>query len=101
MAILTLYFQIIAVKKESWTGTTVSDRIDLAANGLVLVVTVLGVLLRHKELSSNDFGEVTIDRLELATVPIWLFSSMMYAYADVYYCGCKLWLKTARLGGCK
>lgn len=83
MAILTLYFQIIAVKKESWTGTTVSDKIDLAANGLVLVVTVLGVLLRHKELSSNDFGEVTIDRLELATVPIWLFSSMMYAYADV------------------
>lgn len=83
MAILTLYFQIIAVKKESWTGTTVSDKIDLAANGLVLVVTVLGVLLRHKELSSNDFGEVTIDRLELATVPIWLFSSVMYAYADV------------------
>ena len=48
----------------------------------MLVVTILGVILRQMDLSSNDYGDST-DRLELATVPIWLVSSMLYTFTDL------------------
>ena len=82
MAIVVLYFQIMETKKVSWTRTILSDKIDLAANGLIFIVTVMGVVLRQMELSPNDYGETT-NRLELSTLPLWLFSSMMYASTDV------------------
>ena len=82
MAVIVMFFQIIEVKKDTWSGTLQSDKVDLVANGIVFVVTILGVVLRHTELSSNDYGDAT-DRLELATVPIWLFSSMLYTFTDL------------------
>ena len=82
MAIVVLYFQIMETKKVSWTRTILSDKIDLAANGLIFIVTVMGVVLRQMELSPNDYAETT-NRLELSTLPLWLFSSMMYASTDV------------------
>ena len=82
MAIVVLYFQIMETKKVSWTRTILSDKIDLAANGLIFIVTVMGVVLRQMELSPNDYGETT-NRLELSTLPLWLFSSIMYASTDV------------------
>ena len=82
MAIVVLYFQIMETKKVSWTRTILSDKIDLAANGLIFIVTVMGVVLRQMELSPNVYGETT-NRLELSTLPLWLFSSMMYASTDV------------------
>ena len=82
MAIVVLYFQIMETKEVSWTRTILSDKIDLAANGLIFIVTVMGVVLRHMEFSPNDYGETT-NRLELSTLPLWLFSSMMYASTDV------------------
>ena len=81
-SIVVLYFQIMETKKVSWTRTILSDKIDLAANGLIFIVTVMGVVLRQMELSPNDYGETT-NRLELSTLPLWLFSSMMYASTDV------------------
>lgn len=82
MAIIVIYFQIVEVKKDTWSGTLSSDKVDLVANGIVLVVTILGVVLRHTDLSSNDYGDAT-DRLELATVPIWLFTSILYTFTDL------------------
>ena len=82
MAIVVLYFQIMETKKVSWTRTILSDKIDLAANGLIFIVTVMGVVLRQMELSPNDYGETT-NRLELSTLPLWLFSSIVYASTDV------------------
>ena len=82
MAIVVLYFQIMETKEVLWARTILSDKIDLAANGLIFIVTVMGVVLRHMELSPNDYGETT-NRLELSTLPLWLFSSMMYASTDV------------------
>ena len=82
MAIVVLYFQIMETKEVSCTITILSDKIDLAANGLIFIVTVMGVVLRQMELSQNDYGETT-NRLELSTLPLWLLSSMMYASTDV------------------
>ena len=82
MAIVVIYFQIMETNKMSWTRKILSDKLDLAASGIIFIATVMGVVLRHMELSPNDYGETT-NRLELSTLPLWLFSSMMYASTDV------------------
>lgn len=82
MAILALYFQVQDVREQSWPGTITSDRIDLAANGIVFILSVVGVVLRHMQTSTKDFDDAD-DRLEMATVPIWLFTAVMYVTTDV------------------
>jgi len=62
---------------------TISDKVDLVANGIVLAVTILGMVLRHMELSSNDYGDAT-DRLELATVPNG-FSPLCCILLQIYF----------------
>ena len=79
MAIVVLYFQLMEIRNTTWTGTILSDKADLVANVLVMIVTIMGVVLRHMEF--GDFGE-TPDRMELATVPIWLCSSIIYTSTD-------------------
>mmetsp|Transcript_17488 Transcript_17488/g.37812 ORF Transcript_17488/g.37812 Transcript_17488/m.37812 type:complete len:265 (+) Transcript_17488:176-970(+) len=82
MAILALYFQLLEIKLQSWQETVLSDKFDLVANGLVFIVTVVGVVLRHMEYSQKDFGEST-NRMELATVILWLFSSELFVATDL------------------
>ena len=82
MASLVLLFQVQEIKQSTWEGKRKSDRIDLFANGIVLIITVVGVVLRHMEHSRNDYGEAT-NRMELALVPIWLFTSMLYVSTDM------------------
>ena len=81
MAVPALYFQVMDIRKETWRDVIVSDRIDLGANIVVFVVSVMGVVLRHMDNSETDFGDAT-DKLELATVPIWLFTSVLYVATD-------------------
>jgi len=81
MAILALYFQLRETKEQQWQIIT-SDKIDLVSNGLVFIISVAGVVLRHMQYPGNDFGDVT-DELELALMPIFLFSSILYVTTDV------------------
>ena len=67
MAVLAFYFQIEELK-QSWLEAMISDKIDLMANCLVFVITVVGVVFRHMDHSQRDFGEVT-NEMELAMVP--------------------------------
>jgi len=64
-------------------GVITSDRIDFMANVLVFVLSVTGVVLRHMQHSPKEAFEERSDRLEMATVPLWLVSSLMYVTADV------------------
>ena len=78
MAIMAPYFQIIKLKDSPWSQTMKWDRIDLFANGLVVVTAVLGVVFRHMDHSGRkDLSDVK-ENIELATVPIFLFSSVLY-----------------------
>lgn len=54
MAILALYFQAIKFRKVS--QAMAGDNIDLVANGLVLLATVLGVVFWHIDHADRDFG---------------------------------------------
>lgn len=82
MSILALYFHIKDLQSESWAEAIISDKIDLMANVLVFVITVVGVVLGHMENSDIDYGNAT-DQMELALVSLWLFSSVLYVTTDV------------------
>ena len=81
---ILLVMAVLIMPLHSWRETTMPDKIDFTANGLVLVVAILGVVLGHKKLSSYDDGEA-ITRMGLALIPppIWIVSSLMYCVADV------------------
>ena len=81
---ILLVMAVLIMPLHSWRETTMPDKIDFTANGLVLIVAILGVVLGHKELSSYDDGEA-ITRIGLALIPppIWILSSLMYCVADV------------------
>ena len=81
---ILLVMAVLIMPLHSWRETTIPDKIDFTANGVVLVVAILGVVFGHKELSSYDDGEA-ITRMGLALIPppIWILSSLMYCVADV------------------
>mmetsp|Transcript_2744 Transcript_2744/g.6255 ORF Transcript_2744/g.6255 Transcript_2744/m.6255 type:complete len:269 (-) Transcript_2744:434-1240(-) len=83
MAILVLGLQVQEIGRQSWKESITSDRIDFVANVLVFVLSVTGVVLRHMQHSPKEAFEERSDRLEMATVPLWLVSSLMYVTADV------------------
>lgn len=81
---ILLVMAVLIMPLHSWRETTMPDKIDFTANGLVLVVAVLGVVLGHKDLSSYDDGEaITTKGLALIPPPIWIVSSLIYCVADV------------------
>ena len=82
MAILVLYFQLNDLKTITWAKAIISDKVDLLANIVVLVVSVVGVVLRHMEASGKDFDDAT-DRMELSAMSLWLISAMLYVTTDV------------------
>ena len=81
MAVLALCFQVMEIGEVLWKEVIVPDKIDFFANLAVLVVTVMGVVLRHMNVSDAD-SDMTA-KLEFATLPIWLFSSILYVTSDV------------------
>ena len=84
MAILVLGFQVQELGGQSWKESITSDMIDFLANVIVFVLSVTGVLLRHMQHSPKKaFEESLSDRLEMATVPLWLVTSLMYVMTDV------------------
>jgi hypothetical protein len=80
-ATLALTFSVLETKKISWSGTIKPDRIDLMANGLFFVTSVMGIVLRHVQFSQAGFEEATND-MELIIVPLLLFCSILYVTAD-------------------
>lgn len=86
MAILALYFQMVndylMPSSSSWAETIIADKIDLMANVLVFATTIVGVVLRHMEGSDRDFGDST-NQMELAMMPLFLFSSILYVINDI------------------
>ena len=81
MAVLALYFQVMKIREVHWKKVIVPDKIDFIANMAVLIVAVMGVILRHMNVANVD--KDVEDKLELATFPIWVFSSMLFVTTDV------------------
>ena len=75
MSILVLFFQV----KETIDNTP--DKIDLVANGLVFVVALLNIALRHLELFRYDCDDAC-NRMELAVVISFLITAVLYVSAD-------------------
>jgi len=82
MAILALGFQANDLQDITCEEATITDRVDLVANCIVLVATIMGIVFRDMDHSHKDFGDVNSE-IEMAHLPIWLFSSILYVTTDV------------------
>jgi hypothetical protein len=80
-ATLALTFNVLETKKISQPGMIKPNRINLMANGLFFITVVVGVVLRHLQLSQMGFDGAT-NEMELIIVPLFLFCSTLFMIAD-------------------
>jgi hypothetical protein len=76
MATLAVFFQI----KERIVDTP--DTIEFFSNSMVFLNAILGVVLRHLELSEKDLDNLT-NGMELSLVIVFLISTVLYILADL------------------
>jgi len=86
MAGIVMFFQV----KEN--DKSLTGRIDLFGNILVLVAAILNVIVRHLVKADNADLEDMVDRMDFTGAPIWLVSSGFYVITDLF-------LLKANLGG--